>query len=907
MVEPLAEVNRVDELAEEFAGRVRAGERPSVEEYAERYPQWADELRSVLPAVEMLEQLKPRREDIAGPTTAVTAGALPQRVGEYRIIREIGRGGMGVVYEAEQETLGRRVAIKVLPAHLLANDLLRARFIREANAAGRLHHTNIVPVFGVGECDGQCFYVMQLINGRGLDRVIQELAANRDEGGPPGADFCRTVARIGAAVADALAAAHRQGILHRDIKPSNLLLDDRGTVWVTDFGLAKLVEEVNLTSSGDLVGTLKYMPPERFAGQSEARGDVYSLGVTLYELLTLRSVFPDTTPQHLIHLVTQGTPNPPRKINPHIPKDLETIVLKAMARDPAHRYQTPEELAEDLRRFLDDQPIRARRTGPIELAWRWCRRNPALAAVTATAFLLMVLVSVVSVGAYVQTAAASRATEEALASEKAQRENAEQTATLALDALNRTYDRFAPTRLVVTPPAEDETGVALPAPALPPEAIPLLEDLLRTYEQLARSAGEFPRLHGQAAESNYRIGEIARRLGRFDKAVAAYRTAIDLYNGLPGDSTSSGDGIRIKQARAYNELGRTLRLLQQLDESVRMHRRAIAILTDNPVFAEKPESRYEQARSWCALGQRDMLLSPGGPPGKHDHGPRKGRRGPPPDRHLHHHPGPPEDNPTQRAVALLERLVREFKTVPEYRHLLACCYRDTPPERFGRGKSNRNDQPDRAVQLLRQLVNDFRRVPDYRLDLCEALARPGGPGGPGAEAKKRERQVEAVTLSEQLVAQYPNVPDYTAAHARHLDGLGMTLLRLGLLDEAEKRHRKAVALQTGLVKQYPEVVGYRFWLGLMERSLGKALGELGQLKEARRLIETGSGRVEALWKKDSRLGGARPFLGMAYRDLARVLSRSGETALAAAAERKAEQFGPVPGKGPGPRERRGRP
>src|SRR5262249_40355109 len=148
------------------------------------------------------------------------------------------------------------------------------------------------------------------------------------------------------------------------VKPSNLLLDDREAVWVTDFGVAKLVEEANLTASGDLVGTLKYMPPERFAGHSDARGDVYSLGVTLYELLTLRPAFPDTNPQHLIHLTPHEAPPRPRKLNPDVPRALETIVLKAAARDPAQRCQTPEDLAEALRRFPDDQPIRARRTGP---------------------------------------------------------------------------------------------------------------------------------------------------------------------------------------------------------------------------------------------------------------------------------------------------------------------------------------------------------------------------------------------------------------------------------------------------------------------------------------------------------------------------------------------------------------
>jgi serine/threonine protein kinase len=927
MADPSTEVNRVDDLAEEFARRLRAGEQPSVEEYACRHPQWADEIRVVLPAVALMERLKPRPE----PATPSPSDPPPRRVGEYRILREIGRGGMGVVYEAEQETLGRRVAVKLLAGHLLANETLRSRFRREATSAARLHHTNIVPVFGVGECDGRGFYVMQLINGRGLDRVLQQAAAFRgapkteitggaaetpaapaaptEANGPtanpaalpplcglPPQEFCREVARLGAQVADALAAAHSQGVLHRDVKPSNLLLDDRGCVWVTDFGVAKLVEEANLTSSGDLVGTLRYMPPERFAGRSEAGGDVYSLGVTLCEMLTLRPAFPDANPQHLIHLITHEGPIPPRRFEPAIPPDLETVVLKAAARDPAHRYPSAADLADDLRRFLDDRPIRARRTGPVALAWRWCRRNPALASATAAAFLLLLAASVVSVVAYATTAAANREAAHALASEKAQREHAEDASTLALEALNRIYDRFAPTRLVVAPQDDNETPIEPPPPALPPEAVPLLEDLLLIYERLARTGVQFPRLQPQAAEANYRIGDINRRLGRFDKAADAYRAAIDLYDRLPSDPPAGA--TRIKLARACNELGRTLHALHQFEEAVRMHRRAVETLIDAPKeFTSRPECRYELARSWRALGQRDMLLSPGRGPG-----PRRHR--PPPDRPPEAPPGPPpaggRENPTRRAVDLLERLVEEFPGVPEYRHLLACCLREAPPLRADRaGRSRWPDPgPDRAVDLLRKLVADFPNVPDYRLDLCEALGRPG-PRGPGRDpgAKKRRLQ-EAITLSARLVEQYPNVPDYSSAHARYLDALGMTLLDADQPDEAVKAHRQAVQLQQRLVKEHPKVVAHRFWLGLMERSLGSALSERGEWEEARARLESAVLRVEALWKKDNRLGGARPFLGMAYRDLARTLARSGEPALADEARRKAEEFGK--GQRPGP-------
>ncbi len=723
------------------------------------------------------------------------------------------------------------------------------------------------------------------------------------------------MARIGVQVADALAYAHSQGVLHRDIKPSNLILDDRGAVWVTDFGVAKLVEEANLTQSGDLVGTLKYMPPERFAGQSDARGDVYGLGVTLYELLAQRPAFPDTTPHHLIQLITQSDPPRLRKLNHDVPPDLETVILKAAARDPAQRYPSAAEFAEDLRRFLDDRPILARRAGPAEQAWRWCRRNPALAASVLTTFLLLVMVTVVSVVAYVRTAAANRDATNALAAEQAQREHAEATATLALGALNRMYDRFAPTRLVATAPSTDADGVELPPqPSLPPEAVPLLEDLLRTYQQIAHSGGEFPRLQAQAAEANHRIGDIHQRLGRYEDAAAAYRAAIDLYTHLaPG---AAEDSVRIKLARACNELGRTLRALRQPEEADRLFERAIRTLTDAPpALAGRPEYRYELARVSFSYGQRDQLSGPPGggpgpPPGEPGRGrPGPGRRGRPgPDRPPG---GPGGEHPARRAALLLEQLVREFPAVPEYRHLLACCYRDTPPDRPGRGQPLTGANADRAVELLRQLVAEFPKVPDYRFDLCETLRRMSPPdlsGNPKSAAQARGRLEEAVSLSGELVTQYPNVPQYAFAHAQSLDLLGITLSHAHDLSAAEQAHRKAVALQTKLVRQYPDVVAYGFWLGLMERSLGRVLSERGELPEARSRLESAVARLEALPTTGPRRGPGPPVLGTAYRELAEVLARSGETERAAQAHRKAEELSRQRGPGPfGPRERGERP
>ncbi len=202
------------------------------------------------------------------------------------------------------------------------------------------------------------------------------------------------MARIGVQVADALAYAHRQGILHRDVKPSNLLLDLQGTVWVTDFGLAKAEGTDELTHTGDIVGTIRFMAPERFEGKSLPQSDVYGLGLTLYEMLTLRPAFDDTNKGRLIDRVLHEPPRPPCKLDPRVPRDLETIVLKCLAKDPRERYATAEALAEDLRRFLADRPIHARRATAAEQAWRWCRRNPWLAGLSAAVLLLLLVLAV---------------------------------------------------------------------------------------------------------------------------------------------------------------------------------------------------------------------------------------------------------------------------------------------------------------------------------------------------------------------------------------------------------------------------------------------------------------------------------------------------------------------------------
>jgi WD40 repeat protein/serine/threonine protein kinase len=466
--EPSSDADPLVQLAEEFADRYRRGDHPTLTEYTNRYPELADRIRKLFPAMVVMEEFG----SVAGSDSEPPNGlsAPPRQLGEYRILREVGRGGMGVVYEAVQESLGRHVALKVLPARNWKNPTHVERFRREARAVARLHHTNIVPVFGVGECDGVHYYAMQFIHGQSLDSVLSELKKLRQPGadhpaelaadtraenakpvlalsasiargllagefseaeatgtysgspdaaagghprtvargegtdrGPSGAggarseltsrsdaDYARGVARLGVQAAEALAHAHQQGILHRDVKPANLLLDTQGMVWVTDFGLAKADDSDGLTRDGDIVGTVRYMAPERFRGAADPRSDVYGLGLTLYEMLTLRPAFDDADRPRLMEAIASKHPPAPRAIDPRIPRDLETIVLKAIAKEPSQRYSTASALAEDLRRFLADRPILARRTTWMEQCWRWCRRNPAVSILLTTVSVLLV-------------------------------------------------------------------------------------------------------------------------------------------------------------------------------------------------------------------------------------------------------------------------------------------------------------------------------------------------------------------------------------------------------------------------------------------------------------------------------------------------------------------------------------
>ncbi|HEV3237278.1 MAG TPA: serine/threonine-protein kinase, partial [Gemmataceae bacterium] len=477
---------RVSLAVQTYLGLIEAGEQPDRQAFVAQHAEFADVLTECLDGLEfvqgVLKDVGPSGIRSSGLDNV--AGSIEPEVplGDFRIVREVGRGGMGVVYEAIQLSLGRRVAIKVLPFAAALDPRQLQRFKNEAVAAAGLHHTHIVPVHGLGYDRGVHYFAMQFIEGHTLEAVIADLrkaseprthkdnsslaSDDRPQGLEPqsgkdtGAnqpaaalsterstrkpEFFRALARLGMQAAEALEYAHQMGVVHRDIKPANLLLDSARHLWITDFGLARCLTDPGLTRTGDLLGTLRYMSPEQALGKQglvDHRSDIYSLGVTLYEALTLEPAYPGRDREEILRQIAWGEPRVPRRLNSAIPIELETIVLKAMAREPERRYATAQELADDLGRFLEHRPIRAKRPTLGERLSKWAWRHKSFVS-AAGVVLLLAVAGLATTTALVwhehrQTEAALLEAKNKKAEADNQRQRAEQNFRKALEGVNQ--------------------------------------------------------------------------------------------------------------------------------------------------------------------------------------------------------------------------------------------------------------------------------------------------------------------------------------------------------------------------------------------------------------------------------------------------------------------------------------
>ncbi len=759
------------ELVDRFIDRFHAGELVDARAFAAEHPEHAEALLELLPAAATMAGL--RQSLLRSEPPAAQFRLDPDAIGGYRVVRELGRGGMGVVYEAVQVATDRIVALKVLPMSFATDPRQIERFRIEGQAAAALDHPHIVPVFEIGCEQGIHFYAMRIVEGCSLASLVHEARS----GDSRAIMSPREAARLALQAAEALAHAHDLGIIHRDVKPANLLVDRAGHLWVADFGLARFLDGGDLTHTGDVIGTLRYLSPEQARGwrKLDARTDVYSLGATLYELATLRPAFDGHDRQELLGQIAADEPIPPRRLDPTIPRDLETILASAMAKELDDRYGSATELAEDLRRFLDGRPILARRPGAPTKAARWVRRNRFAMAIATTVLALFVLGTAVGVGLLWREQIRTR-------------ENLR----VALVAL-------------------DEFCLSTTGPELTrdPERTQEVQNLqlkaLTIYERMLRQNPGDSETRWAAALAEHRVGNILARSPRFAEAEPAFEAAdrnltlllkespnllkyrqeaADVLADWGATKLAGGDEVEKLRRRALDEHFRLAAQFpgeQKLCRSVSRDYLEVAksIGIVDPVEATEKE----------ALFRRAVAL-------------RKGLQG-------RSFEGKAE---LAEAFAYLGHLLNATnrreegeQTMAQGRALLA----DLESESSG--------HPARRQRVVS--LQDLFAMPRY----CERL--------PGPDQTLAARQ-GSLDRKARLAAEFPFLPEFRASLAWSLHAQASTLASCGRRAEAEAHERRAVTTFEELLRDHPSVDHYRRWAALAVEGLAVMLERSNRPDEA---------------------------------------------------------------------------
>jgi serine/threonine-protein kinase len=800
---------RLAEIAFAYLDARDRGPAPSAEDLLARYPEYADALASFLADQEAVDRLAQplravARAAVGGSTadpheTVATADGSPVETrlplfGDYEILEELARGGMGVVYRARQRSLNRPVALKVIRSSALASAEDARRFRNEAETVAVLDHPNIVPVYEVGEDDGRLYFSMKLVEGGSLAGQLGRFGADP-----------KAAAGLLVALARAVHHAHQRGVLHRDLKPSNILLDGEGRPHVTDFGLAKRVAtDSSLTHSGAVLGTPSYMAPEQASGQKAqitTATDVYGLGAVLYALLTGRPPFRSDDVLETLDDVKHREPEHPRRSNPAIDRDLQTISLKCLQKEPARRYATAEDLAQDLESWLAGKPIQARAIGRPARLWRWCRRNPTVAALTGGLAVVLVLGLVGAVVSYVLLWQAKGRTETALdhaeaayKAEVAERRRADQAYANEVRERKRAQAHLALGLKVLDDLYVDAAAQRLPrARELLPEDRKLLQKALAFYEQYARQDSDDPDVQDNVADARRRVGLIRIRLGDYAKAEEALREAVNAFDQLAKQAPTRAD-YRASLAQSLNNLAVLLDRLGRRAEEETVFKRTIGVR--RALLDERPTD--PDLQHWLA-GEYDNLATL-----LH----RNGR-------------GREAGDAEREALKLLEQAVARRPRHAPYRRSLGIYRMNMGVTR------NENGERQAAEKSYREALNLFQGLKDdpareledgTRLVHCYnnlgiSMVRSGQP----AEAEKLF--MAGVAEAENLVNKFPALPDYQSALADSHHYLANVRAGTGRLDDAERAFRASVATWQKLARTFPNVPGYRDDLAAARRDL----------------------------------------------------------------------------------------
>jgi serine/threonine protein kinase len=945
--DPTEERHPVEILADDFARRLRDGESPSIGEYTSKHPELADLIQSIFPPIALVERVSineaQQRKAKSNPSIPSRTSLVPDALGDYQLVREIGRGGMGIVYEAVQQSLNRHVALKVINSVVSGNSQHRARFRREAESAASLHHTNIVPIYGIGEDHEIQYYAMQLIDGVTLSDVIECLrrsptqlfdqsasqindhsgtnlsgASNlrtklqfgtaqaaqlmlrrswtapiSDSSQPPQSgnavanqtypnahpatiqdvasdatgtmrlsdepfqvalpsnkesaativprlsrDYFRNVARAIANVANAMDYAHRQHVLHRDIKPANLLLDRDGTVWITDFGLARRTDLDGATQTGEILGTLRYMAPEQIAGRGDNRIDIYSLGLTLFELLTLRPAI-DSPKLRLLDPVRNSTIPRLRSINPGIPSDLETITLKACAYSPEHRYQTAGEFEADLRRFLEDRPILARKTSRLEALLRWARRNPAIASLASFALFMLLCVagllavwnrqqqrSLVEISSQFDRAETNlREKSEALESVRREQTRAETNLELAIRAFDKIADNIAARGSTLSSNSDFDTeeSIELSGTTLSVADVALLESLLEFFDQFSRENEKDLRL--ETADARKRVGDIQNKIGKLEEAEQSYLKALSSFTNLSNQFPDKHEFI-LSQVAIYNELISVTAKRGQIARTLQYFQEARKLLDTTKRMAESADSRFALAKLLNSVGTlaakfgREPRLRPPGPFGRFGNMGAGLQAGPPQVLKR-------EAELNAEALDLLNTLVNEDPEKTAYKIALARALRDEARIAKSMAELPRADEAlNKSVQILESLIKANPDSIVFKYELADTLSTTVA-----MRPIDMQRALRSLAMCDEILATSPFVPEYLALKASTLVRTSMMMQATsGRTTRSEEALQEALKIQRELAKRYSDVAVYTI-------SLSQTLSQLAELQASNKKLD----------------------------------------------------------------------
>jgi tetratricopeptide (TPR) repeat protein/tRNA A-37 threonylcarbamoyl transferase component Bud32 len=769
---------------------------------------------------------------------------LGPAIAGYEVMGVLGRGGMGVVYKARHTKLNRQVALKMIRAGGAAGPDEMARFRTEAEAVARLQHPNIVQIYEVGESNGSPYFSLEFVDGGSLDRKLQGAPQ------PP-----RKAAEMVETLCRAVHFAHQKGIVHRDLKPANVLLTADGRLKVTDFGLAKKLEDDSgQTGTGAILGTPMYMSPEQAQGRTKEIGpsaDVYALGAVLYDILTGRPPFRGETVLDTLQQVQTLDPVRPRHLQPKVPGDLETICLKSLEKDPARRYASAWDMADDLRRFLDGEPIVARPSPAWERAWKWARRRPALAALAAVSALFVLSLTVGGL-AYGESQRQKWKAEAVRAAEKEQEAQTEKELRLAADTQRQRAEKnfgsaFRAVDQMLTRVGQERLASE---PRLEKVRRDLLELALAYYQDFLTERANDTSLQVETGRAHYRVGIIQELLGQYDKAAAGYGAAAPIFEALARESPDRAD-YQEDLAASHNHRGVVLQALARFDEARGSYEEALreqsALATKFAADPLGPRYRWDLGSTHNNLG--NLLLM-------------EGKRG---DARQHY----------QEALKVFDKLVEESPDKPEYRleraqtrsniGVLLMQVPDLPgAERFFR----------QALDEKAELARNFPIKPDFQKEQGLALWNLGlALQHRGKPQDAEELYRKATELFGDLAGRFPSVPDYRYELAVSHNNMAVSLAAAGQLDDARAEWKKARDLLGALSSEFADYPPY-LWetargLDQLAEGCAKARPYRGQYEEIEKA------RREALTLRQ-KLVTLRPNEAAYWRDLVRTFASLAE-------------------------------